>query len=93
LLAAGGNLDNLKYNLKNDGSKLIIGIDALADRLNVSRQLVSQYIKLGMPCGRVGVKWHFHIENVDRWLMRITNKRYAGAEDPQRLEAEGNHKQ
>jgi phage terminase Nu1 subunit (DNA packaging protein) len=75
--------------LENNGSKLIVGIDALAERLNVSRQLVGQYIKLGMPCGRVGVKWHFHFDNVDRWLRnKLANAKYEGEADPETLEDE-----
>jgi excisionase family DNA binding protein len=74
---------------KDNGCGLIVGIQNLAKYLNVSKQTVSQYISMGMPCGRVGNRWHFHAENVDVWLKKITNRRYAGATDPQSLESEG----
>jgi excisionase family DNA binding protein len=74
--------------LENNGSKLIIGIEKLAEELGVSKPTISQYIKLGMPCGRVGTRWHFHLENVDKWLMKLTSARYKGEADPQTLEDE-----
>jgi excisionase family DNA binding protein len=73
--------------MENNGLKLIIGISKLAERLDVSRPTISQFIKMGMPCGRVGNRWHFHLENVDRWLKKdLTNARYEGKEDPESLE-------
>jgi excisionase family DNA binding protein len=73
--------------LESNGNKLIIGIEKLADYLGVSKPTVSAYIQLGMPCGRVGNRWHFHLENVDRWLKNdLTNARYEGKEDPEKLE-------
>jgi predicted transcriptional regulator len=73
--------------MENNGAKLIIGIKNLAEHLGVSRPAISQFIKMGMPCGRVGKRWHFHIENIDRWLKTdLTNARYEGTEDPESLE-------
>ena len=57
---------------------LIIGISKLSEILGVSKPTISQYIKLGMPCGRVGNRWHFHLTNVDKWLLKLTSARYEG---------------
>jgi hypothetical protein len=78
---------------KDNGCGLIVGIQTLAEYLKVSKQTVSHYIRLGMPCGRIGNRWHFHLDNIDVWLKGITNKKYAGATDPAALESEGSNKQ
>ena len=72
--------------MENNGQRLIIGIEKLAELLGVSKPTVSSYIKMGMPCGRVGNRWHFHVDNVDRWLIKITAAKYQGKEDPENLE-------
>ena len=72
--------------MEQNGQKLILGIENLANYLNVSKPTINQYIKLGMPCGRVGNRWHFHSENVDRWIKNdLTNAKYEGKEDPANL--------
>jgi predicted transcriptional regulator len=66
-----------------------VGIEKLAEALGVTKPTVSQYIKLGMPCNRIGIRFHFHLDNVDKWLVKLTAARYTGQEDPENLETEG----
>jgi excisionase family DNA binding protein len=72
--------------MENNGAKLIVGIEKLAKILQVSKPTISQFIKMGMPCNRVGKLWHFHFDNVDKWLMAMTSAKYEGQEDPESLE-------
>ena len=72
--------------MENNGAKLIIGIENLAESLGVSKSTVSEYMRLGMPCGRVGRRWHFHLDNIDQWLVAMTSAKYEGKEDPESLE-------
>jgi excisionase family DNA binding protein len=72
--------------MQSNGEKLVIGISGLAEKLGVSRPTISEYIRLGMPCGRVGRRWHFHLDNIDKWLIGMTSAKYEGKEDPESLE-------
>jgi len=72
--------------MQNNGAKLVIGIENLAEALGVTKPTVYQYIKLGMPCNRIGNRFHFHLDNVNLWLIAITGGKYEGNEDPETLE-------
>jgi phage terminase Nu1 subunit (DNA packaging protein) len=72
--------------MSKNGCLLIIGIKNLAKYLEVSAPTVSQYIRLGMPCGRIGARWHFHLDNVDRWLIALTSAKYRGKKEPDDFE-------
>ena len=69
--------------------KLVVGIQALAERLQVSKATISLYIRLGLPCARIGNRWHFHTDNVDNFFRALTNKQYKNEANPQDLETEG----
>lgn len=60
--------------MKQNGNKIIIGIPAMAGYLNVSEPTIYEYIKQGMPGGKVCGRWHFHIDNVMRWFEVETGK-------------------
>jgi phage terminase Nu1 subunit (DNA packaging protein) len=76
--------------MESNGAKLIIGIEKLAEALGVTKPTISSYIKLGMPCNRIGNRWHFHLANVDLWLIAMTSGKYEGTEDPETLEDQDN---
>jgi phage terminase Nu1 subunit (DNA packaging protein) len=72
--------------MENNGAKLIIGIENLAEALGVKKPTVSQYIRMGMPCNRIGKSFHFHLDNINLWLIAMTSAKYEGQEDPETLE-------
>ena len=53
-------------------SRVIIGIQQMANYLGISRFKINDYIKAGMPGCFISGKWHFHIENVDLWFRSLT---------------------
>lgn len=53
-------------------SGLMIGIGSVAEFLGVSEKQIYNFLRWGMPGGRLNGVWYFHKENVETWWRGIT---------------------
>ena len=53
---------------KSTNCNIIFGISALEDWLGISRPVIYELIKLGMPCDKLNKTWVFHKVNIDKWF-------------------------
>lgn len=55
-------------------SKVIKGIQNLADFYGISRPTIYRYMKMPYPLPGIKIdgQWLFHVENVDNWFKKIT---------------------
>lgn len=76
--------------MSNNNCRIVIGLESLANYLNVSRPTVSSYIKMGMPGNLIGSRWHFHLDLINDWFKKQCYAQYKGDKEPEDIENNAN---
>jgi len=70
----------------NNDCPVLITLGACAEYLNVSKAMVSSYIKKGMPCWIEGNTWHFHKDRIAEYFYIKCACKYDGKTNPMEIE-------
>lgn len=55
-----------------NGCKVVFGLGRMADKLEISRGTLGNYIKRGLPARKIEGLWVFHLDNVYLWFQKAT---------------------
>lgn len=55
-----------------NGCKVVVGLEKMASKIDISRSTLIKFIQLGMPARKIGGMWVFHLDNVMFWFQKTT---------------------